>query len=371
MSHTRCPFALVLVLAALAPVQAQNFDLEAVNRRLHGQLVDYTHNHGADRRIWSPALQRHRDLYVYLPPGYDPTQRYPLMLWLHGIAADERQFAHMGVPRIDEQIAQGKLPPFIIAIPDGTRFGRGGVLSTHSGFVDSRLGDFDDYLESDVWNFVVAHYPIRPERQAHVLAGVSLGGGAAYYHAIKYRERYAVVLGIFPPLNIRWVDCHGRYFGKFDPNCWGWRTSVFWGHEPLGRFAGIIKVPLRRLVYPLYGRGQQAVEKLSHNNPIEMLDYYQVQPGELSMFVAYAGRDEFNIDTQVESFLYRARERGLQVATAYDPEGHHDAKTAREFLPPIVNWLAPQLAPYSPPMVLPACEAPPPAAVPADCLPGP
>src|SRR5262249_32351824 len=30
--------------------------LERANRRLHGTVIDYTHNHGADRRIWSAAL---------------------------------------------------------------------------------------------------------------------------------------------------------------------------------------------------------------------------------------------------------------------------------------------------------------------------
>ncbi len=32
-------------------------DLEEINSRLKGQVVDYTHNHGADRRIWSEAIR--------------------------------------------------------------------------------------------------------------------------------------------------------------------------------------------------------------------------------------------------------------------------------------------------------------------------
>ncbi len=59
--------------------------LNRVNRQIHGRIVDFTHNHGADRRIWSPALQQKRDLYVYLPPGFDPCRQYPLLLWLHGV----------------------------------------------------------------------------------------------------------------------------------------------------------------------------------------------------------------------------------------------------------------------------------------------
>ena len=48
-----------------------------VNRQLHGRVLDYTANHGQDRRIYSPALCQKRDLYVYLPPCYDPCKQYP------------------------------------------------------------------------------------------------------------------------------------------------------------------------------------------------------------------------------------------------------------------------------------------------------
>jgi hypothetical protein len=66
------------------------------------------------------------------------------------------------------------------------------------------------------------------------------------------------------------------------------------------------------------------------------------------MYIAYGGRDQFNINAQVESFLYRAKERGLTVTVDYDPKGKHDVKTALRMFPAIVDWLAPLLAPYSP-----------------------
>ena len=79
-----------------------------------------------------------------------------------------------------------------------------------------------------------------------------------------------------------------------------------------------------------------------------MLDRTGLQEGELAMYVAYGGRDQFNIDAQVESFLYAARQRGLTVAVGYDPKGKHDLATAGRLLHGIREWLAPQIAPYSP-----------------------
>lgn len=316
--------------------------------RLHGQVIDHTRNHHKHKRFYSAALCECRDMYVYLPPCYDPTLKYPLMIWLHGIGEDETESVRDLITHIDRAIVAGCLPPMIVAIPDGSRRGHGSLLGQHSFFVNSNMGCFEDYIERDVWDFLMMNYPIRPEREAHVLGGYSAGGFAAYYHGIRYKDRYGVVFGINPPLNLRWLDCHGRYRAPFDPNCWGWRESVRPGHEVIGRFYCLVTFRLGQMIYPLFGRGPDAVIKLSQHNPIEMIDQYQLKDGDLAMFVAYSGRDEFNTMAQVESFLFRARERGIGVQVAYDPNGRHRWSTAERLMPETFNWLAQRLAPYAP-----------------------
>jgi hypothetical protein len=319
-----------------------------VKYHLAGTLIDHTHNHGADRRIWSTALGQPRDLYVYLPPGFDPCRRYPVLIWLHGINTDEKAFVEFALPLFDEAMACGRLPPMIIADPDGSTNGRSGILGPDPLWHNSRLGNFEDFVTHDVWEFVMCHYPVRPERQAHVLGGYSGGGAAAFRIGMRYRACFAVVFGIHPPLNTRWINCHGRYFSKFDPCCWGWQERVR-GRMPVGRFYGILTVRLRSLVVPLYGRGPETIEQISRDNPIEVLDYEGVREGELAMYVAYGGRDEFNVTAQAECFIYRARcQRGLTVAVGYLPHGHHTRRAAKRLLPGILDWLAPQLAPYAP-----------------------
>jgi S-formylglutathione hydrolase FrmB len=322
-------------------------ELDRVNRHIHGQVVDYTHNHGADRRIWSDALGQPRDLYVYLPPGFDPCRRYPLVLWLHGFAQDEQSFLLYVAGPLDEAISTGKLPPVIIAAPDGSLGGSPGLTSAGSFFINSDAGRFEDFIMHDVWDFVTAHYPVRPEREAHVLAGVSMGGGGAYNLAIKYRNRVGVVLGIFPPVNWRWLDCHCRYFSPFDPCCWGWRTQ-FPPREVVGRFYGVVPIRLGRVMEPLYDKDHDRLERVSLENPIEMLDRLDLHQGELAMYIGYGGKDQFNIEAQVESFLYRARQRGLTIAVDYIPDGKHDLRTALKLLPGVLAWLTAQLAPYAP-----------------------
>jgi hypothetical protein len=213
--------------------------------------------------------------------------------------------------------------------------------------VNSKLGRFEDFVVQDVWGFVQQHYPLRPERQAHALGGYSGGGAAAYRMGIKYRDQFGVVLGVAPPLNLRWLDCHGRYFSHFDPDCWGWRNKIV-GHEVVGRFYCVICIRMGRLITPLYGRGPQAVEMVSLENPIEMLDSLDVQPGQLAMYIAYGGKDEFNMGAQIESFVFRAQQRHLEVTVSFDPNERHRSLSVAGFLPQIVSWLAPRLAPFAP-----------------------
>jgi S-formylglutathione hydrolase FrmB len=338
--------ALACAMTCEAGLLPRRSELRRTNRKLHGTIIDHTHNHGADRRIWSEALHEKRDLYVYLPPCFDCTKCYPIMVWLHGFAQDETSFLEEVIVPIDRAIAQGKLPPVILAAPDGTIDGKSHLVVTFnrgSFYINNKAGAFEDYIIQDVWGFLLANYPILPQREFHVLAGASMGGGGAYNLGIKYRDQFGIVVGFFPPLNTRWVDCHGRYRSKFDPCCWGWRTD-FRRREVVARFVGI-PIRLKLMIAPIFELHDhdRTIEDISRENPIEMLDRLDVREGDLSMWVGYGGRDQFYMDAQIESFLYRAREKGLTVTVGYLPRGKHNKRTAYKLLPGLLDWLRPQL----------------------------
>jgi len=199
-----------------------------------------------------------------------------------------------------------------------------------------------------MWDFVIQRYPVRTERNAHILAGVSMGGFAAYNLGIRHRNAFGIVIGIHPPLNLRWADVDSNPRAKFDPRRWGWRTGFDNEHEVLANYGGAFKVRMGHVVKPVFGGGDEALLNIAANNPLELVLSTKLHNGELSMFVGYGGRDEFNIDAQVDSFLYYAKFRGLGVAVAFEPDGRHDLATARKFFPAVVRWLAPQVAPYAP-----------------------
>jgi pimeloyl-ACP methyl ester carboxylesterase len=321
-----------------------HWKLDCVNADLHGQVVDFTHNHGHDQRIWSSALCQKRDLYVYLPPGFDPQRQYPLGIFLHGATQDEQFFLKV-VPYFDKAIACGKLPPFILAAPDGSLQGKPSFHESASFFANTKAGNFEDFIMTDVWDFLMQTFPILPEREAHALVGVSMGGSAAYALAIKHRDKVKIAVGFMPALNIRWVDCHDKYNRPFDPCCWGWRTKLN-PCEVIGRPTPFTPMRFKTLFDPLIGRGCDAIDVLSSFNPIEVMDQYDLKDGELDLFIGYGGKDEFNIPAQVESFLYRAKERGVNVAVTYDPHGHHNLASGKKLLPPAMDWILPLVQQY-------------------------
>ncbi len=323
-------------------------DLHYISQNLKGRIIDYTANHGKDNRIWSRILWQRRDLYVYLPPGYQSCHRYPLMIWMHGFADDEQSFLRHIVPAIDQAICTGKMPPLIVVAPDGSISGEPKVHQNASFFLNSSTGSYEDFVLQDVWDFVVSRFPIRHEREAHILAGHSTGGLAAYHHGIKHSYAFGVVIGVNPPLNLRWTDKNGFYPANFNPYDWGWRQQAGNGREVLGRLKGMKTIRIEDWFGPLFAVGGTPLYDVSSINPVEMLNRYKICPGRLEMYAAYGGQDELNIDAQVESFLYVAKWMGLPVGVGYDRYGRHNIRTVKRFIPGLCEWLAPRLTPYSP-----------------------
>lgn len=321
-------------------------DLHQLNARMAGKVHDYTANHGQDNRIDAPSLGERRDAYVYVPPGYDPAKRYPLVVWLHGLNQDEKSFLEIA-EKFDGAIVAGRLPKFVAVCADATARGRTGLREPPTLYLNSPLGRFEDFITVDVWNHVVGRYSIHADRKARALTGASMGAFGAYNLGIKNKAHFGVVAGVLAPLNLRYADCRGRTDTDFDPHCVGW-VNEYRPNAPVARFAcGLVTIRQRQLIAPVFGEGPDVIAKVAAQNPAEMLTAHDVKPGDLEMFVGSASRDEFNFDAQAESFAAIARGRGLTVNTILVP-GKHDKETGVTMLPAFVDFLRPRLEPYAP-----------------------
>lgn len=351
MSKMRWLVLLAILVLPLTPVQANSWpkltsELGLTNLLIRGKVIDHTANHGTDRRIWSRSLGQRRDLYVYLPPEYASCHRYPIMIWMHGLGEDEQSFLRWIVPMIDQAICEGRLPPMIVAAPDGSLTGEPHPYKAGSFFINSAAGDFEDWVLMDTWDFVTSRYSVRSEREVHILAGWSMGGFAAFHLGIKHRNAFGVVAAINPFLNLRWTGKNGHYFQNFDPFEWGWRMEV-----TRRDIIGIVPhqgrvVCLHEWFEPLFPDTPSPIMELAGINPIELVDRLRLCEGDLKMFVGYGGHDEYNTDAQVESFLYLCKWRRLTVWVDYQRQGGHLPLHMKNHLPTLLCWLGEKLAPY-------------------------
>ncbi len=319
---------------------------QKLNSKLQGRVLDFTKNHAADNRFWAPSLCAKRDMYVYVPPCYDESKQYPLLIWLHGFSQDEKAAKMLAGP-FDSAVLEGRLPPMVIAIPDGTFRGTPSMTNSGSFYLDGPKGRYEDYLIDDVWNFINSRFSIRPEREAHVLAGASMGGTSAFNLAFKHKDKFGVVVGIMPLLDLLYADCHGNHFGPFDPNCLG-RTDRYRPAASAGSLFLVIPIRNGKAMRPVMGNRKEVEERLPRENPVELLDLNDIQPGEFKMFISYGAHDQFNGSAEAQSFLHRAAQRGITAELVVNPNGRHNKKTGMSFFDPWAAWLNPILAPYAP-----------------------
>ncbi|MGB5812289.1 MAG: alpha/beta hydrolase-fold protein [Polyangiales bacterium] len=146
---------------------------------MHGELVRTSLESRCllGNRLGDPHV---RELYAYLPPGYDGTRRFPVVMLLAGFGATHHSIAAWSpwkpntVELLDQQIAQGACPPAILVLPDC--FNRWGG----SQFLDSEgTGAYQTYLADEVVPFVDREFMTIPDREARAVAGRSSGGFGA------------------------------------------------------------------------------------------------------------------------------------------------------------------------------------------------
>ncbi|MSP55309.1 MAG: enterochelin esterase [Myxococcales bacterium] len=124
-----------------------------------------------------------RDVMVYTPPGYDDTRDYPLLVDLIGYAGSGRSHTNwkpfgLNLPeRLDILLAEGKIGPMVVALPD--------CFTAYGGnqYIDSTAtGPYMTYLCDEIVPFVESRFPIR--KNVRGVFGKSSGGYGAMVHGM-------------------------------------------------------------------------------------------------------------------------------------------------------------------------------------------
>lgn len=156
--------------------------------------------------LWAQSLGVKKSLTVYLPPSYGRgTQRYPLLVLLHGKSGNERDWVTAGtLHRIMDSLVASGGKEAIIAMPDGDD----GWYTTWASLPDAGCAadtvrrepaatfcvpwpHYDDYVAHDIVSHMDRTYRTRGTRDSRGIAGLSMGGYGAITLALAYPEVFA------------------------------------------------------------------------------------------------------------------------------------------------------------------------------------
>ena len=124
--------------------------------------------------VWSGRLPQDVSASaIYLPPGYSPARRYPVLYLLHGLPGSPAEYWH--ALRLAQHLGA---PPFVVVTPAGPPNGEW-------------AGRWEHYVVRDVVPWVDAHLSTIRSSRARVLEGLSAGG----YGAIDIGLRHPGMFG--------------------------------------------------------------------------------------------------------------------------------------------------------------------------------
>ena len=185
--------------------------------------------------LFSGALGIHKNVNVYLPPGYGAEEEYYPVVYL--FRGHEREWLNReedgsrkgrNIQDIAEQLyAEGRMGKMILVMPGlssddntvpglGVNFVQVAAAGGKSGLGSGR---FEDFLVQEVIPYIDAHYRTIPSRTQRGVDGFSLGGYTAMMLITKHPELFCSA-GAYDG-TMMWLDLDDpRREGSLDDNTW-------------------------------------------------------------------------------------------------------------------------------------------------------
>ena len=158
----------------------------------HGQTQEFSYE--------SAVTQTRRKAMVYLPAGYAPDRRYPVLYLLHGLSGNQYEWA--GYVRatviLDKLIASGRAEPMIIVMPNGRARTDDGPPPPDQMFTTAHFAAFASF-EADLLRSLIpaidGRYSTLADAQHRAIAGLSMGGGQALNIGLTHLDTFGGVGG--------------------------------------------------------------------------------------------------------------------------------------------------------------------------------
>jgi enterochelin esterase family protein len=182
--------------------------------------------HGSVTRRWyeSPGNGRDRRLTVYTPPGYETSKdKYPVLYLLHGAGGDEEAWITLGraAQIMDNLIAQGKVKPMIVVMPNGNVSQEAAPGEESRGYYKPQFmvpntmdGKYEETFQ-DIIKFIEGAYRVKAEKSNRAIAGLSMGGFHSL-HISRYYPNTFDYVGLFSAAILPNQDVSSKVYQNID-----------------------------------------------------------------------------------------------------------------------------------------------------------
>jgi enterochelin esterase-like enzyme len=140
----------------------------------------------------TPNLNGRGDICVYVPAGTKQSDTLPIVILLHGVYGSAWSWSHSAGVHLTAGglIANGELPPMIIAMPSDGLWGDG------SGYLPHHACDFEKWIAEDVPMAVRENITGAKKESPLFISGLSMGGFGALRIGAKYGHLFKAISGM-------------------------------------------------------------------------------------------------------------------------------------------------------------------------------
>lgn len=135
-----------------------------------------------------------REIYVYLPPGYDGKKRFPVVYCLTGFTGRGKMFLNDSAftpnlaQRMDKLIDSGIAKQMILVMPDCfTHYGGSQYINS------TATGNYEDYLTQELVQFIDENLLTIPDKNSRAVMGKSSGGYGAMICGLRHSETFGLI----------------------------------------------------------------------------------------------------------------------------------------------------------------------------------
>ena len=149
---------------------------------------DVPHGAVAQRWYYSKTLKEMRRMHVWTPAGYEKSaDKLPVLYLVHGGGDNDTSWPGVGHAGfiLDNLLAEGKMVPMIVVMPNGTIETGGSIHDEVPLFAEDMMESIIPYIENN--------YRCLTDKDHRAMAGLSMGGMETMETALYHPEMFSYV----------------------------------------------------------------------------------------------------------------------------------------------------------------------------------